>query len=74
MIGWAPRNSAGQQANWVAGRVSDNSVIERYQGGSYAAMGYSRANLPAFDVRLKDFAALDCRQRGVDHCPTTAPR
>ncbi|MBV9653558.1 MAG: NAD(P)-dependent oxidoreductase [Acetobacteraceae bacterium] len=41
-IGWAPKDSADTAAENVRGKVTENCVIERYQGGSYAAMDYSR--------------------------------
>jgi uronate dehydrogenase len=44
LIGWAPEDSADGYAALVAGRVSDNPVQERCQGGAYAAAGYSRGD------------------------------
>ncbi len=41
-IDWAPLDSADVYANQVAGKVSGNPVIERYQGGAYTAMEYTR--------------------------------
>ena len=41
-IGWAPQDSADPFAGQLAGKVSDNPVQERYQGGVYCINGYSR--------------------------------
>jgi uronate dehydrogenase len=42
-IAWVPRDSAERFRDAVGGRVSGDPVAERYQGGDYAAAGYSRA-------------------------------
>ena len=42
-IGWEPQDSADPFAAKVAGKTSGNPVIERYQGGAYTAIDYSRA-------------------------------
>lgn len=41
-IGWAPQDSADGFADRLAGKVTDDPVVERYQGGNYATIGYSR--------------------------------
>lgn len=41
-IGWAPQDSADVFAAQMGGKVSGDPVNERYQGGVYAATGYSR--------------------------------
>ena len=41
-LGWAPQDSADPFAGQLGGKVSDSPVAERYQGGMYAARGYSR--------------------------------
>jgi uronate dehydrogenase len=41
-LGWQPQDSADTFAGQLSGKVSGNPVIERYQGGAYTAMGYSR--------------------------------
>ncbi len=41
-IGWAPKDSADKEAERVRDKVTDDPVTERYQGGGYAAMDYSR--------------------------------
>jgi uronate dehydrogenase len=41
-LGWAPRDSADAFAGQLAGKVSDSPVAERYQGGGFTAMEYSR--------------------------------
>jgi len=44
--GLAPRDSADARAADLAGKVSGDPVSERYQGGDYAAIGYSRPDGP----------------------------
>ena len=46
LIGWAPQDSADAYENQVMGKVSGNPVVERYQGGSYTGMEYSRTTPP----------------------------
>jgi len=42
IIGWAPEDSADPFIEAQAGKVSGNPVEERYQGGPYCAIEYSR--------------------------------
>ena len=49
-LGWEPRDSADGFAPQLQGLVSGNPVQERYQGGIYAATGYSRAAASAPDL------------------------
>ncbi len=42
-IGWQPQDSAEAYRDKVGGKVSGNPVTERYQGGSYPTMDYTRA-------------------------------
>jgi uronate dehydrogenase len=42
-IGWQPRDSAEQFRAELAGKVSADPVEERYQGGAYCSLEYSRA-------------------------------
>lgn len=44
LLGWQPQDSADAYAGQLAGKVSGDPVEERYQGGAYAALGYSRAD------------------------------
>jgi uronate dehydrogenase len=46
LIGWQPQDSADAHANRVLGKVSGNPVIERYQGGAYTAIDYTRTAAP----------------------------
>lgn len=41
-IGWAPEDSADPYDPQLAGKTSGDPVAERYQGGTFAAMDYSR--------------------------------
>jgi uronate dehydrogenase len=41
-IGWAPVDSADPFAGQLGGKVSDDPVEERYQGGAFCSMEYSR--------------------------------
>jgi uronate dehydrogenase len=43
VLGWEPQDSADPYAGQLGGKVSDRPVEERYQGGAYAATGYSRS-------------------------------
>ncbi|MBV9783492.1 MAG: NAD(P)-dependent oxidoreductase [Acidisphaera sp.] len=43
-LGWTPRDSADPYAGQLAGKLSGNPVIERYQGGAYTAREYSRTS------------------------------
>ncbi len=42
LLGWTPQDSADPFAGQLAGKLSGDPVAERYQGGAYAARGYSR--------------------------------
>ena len=41
-IGWAPQDNAEAFRDKVGNLTSGNPVVERYQGGGYCAVGYSR--------------------------------
>jgi uronate dehydrogenase len=45
-IGWTPLDSSDGQAERVRGKVTDNPVVERYQGGKFIVVDYSRADFP----------------------------
>ena len=42
-LGWAPQDSADTFAGQLAGKISGDPVVERYQGGAYCANEYSRS-------------------------------
>ena len=42
VVGWAPQDSADPFAGQLASKVADDPVIERYMGGAYCAIDYSR--------------------------------
>jgi uronate dehydrogenase len=42
VIGWTPRDSSDGQAERVRGRVTDDPVAERYQGGRFVSIDYTR--------------------------------
>jgi uronate dehydrogenase len=46
-LGWAPRDSADTYAGQLAGAVSGDPVEERYQGGGYTSIEFSRRLPPA---------------------------
>ena len=46
LIGWQPQDSADGYAERLQGKVSGNAAVERYQGGAYVAMEYTRAASP----------------------------
>lgn len=41
-IGWAPQDSADSYASALEGKTSGNPVVERYQGGGFTGLDYSR--------------------------------
>jgi uronate dehydrogenase len=41
-LNWQPIDSADPFAGQLAGKVSGNPVAERYMGGGFCALGYSR--------------------------------
>ena len=41
-LGWTPRDSSDGQAAAVAGRVTDDPVAERYQGGRFVSVDFTR--------------------------------
>jgi uronate dehydrogenase len=45
-LGWLPQDSADVFAGQLAGKVSGDPVAERYQGGGFTAMDYTRAAPP----------------------------
>lgn len=45
-LGWLPQDSADVFAAQLAGQVSDDPIEERYQGGGYTAIDYTRAAPP----------------------------
>ncbi|MCC7283637.1 MAG: NAD(P)-dependent oxidoreductase [Acetobacteraceae bacterium] len=49
-IGWQPEDSADGFAGQLGGKVSDNLVTERYQGGIYCAAEYSRPSPSPKDI------------------------
>ncbi len=46
-LGWAPRDSADGFAAQLTGRISDDPVEERYMGGAYCRIDYTRGSPPA---------------------------
>ena len=46
MLGWAPRDSADPFAGQLAGKVSNDPIEERYMGGNFCSLDYSRAEPP----------------------------
>ena len=45
-LDWAPRDSADPFAGQLAGKVSGDPIEERYMGGNFCALDYSRAEPP----------------------------
>jgi len=41
-LGWAPKDSADPFAGQLGGKVTGNAVAERYMGGAFCAVDYSR--------------------------------
>jgi len=42
-LGWAPQDSSDPFAGQLAGKLSGDPVQERYMGGAFCAIGYSRS-------------------------------
>jgi uronate dehydrogenase len=45
-LAWLPQDSADPFAGQMEGKVSDNPIQERYQGGFYTVMDYTRTTSP----------------------------
>ena len=45
-IGWVPQDSSDDQAERVRGKVTNDPVVERYQGGKFVIVDYSRRDFP----------------------------
>src|SRR6185437_4625929 len=45
-LGWLPEDSADHFAGQLGGKVSDSAVQERYQGGAYTVIDYTRRAPP----------------------------
>jgi uronate dehydrogenase len=45
-LGWTPLDSSDNQAERVRGKVTDNPVVERYQGGKFVVVDYARTDFP----------------------------
>jgi uronate dehydrogenase len=43
-LGWQPADSADVYASQLHGKISDNPVQERFQGGAFAAQLYTRSD------------------------------
>jgi uronate dehydrogenase len=49
-IGWAPQDSSDGQTERVRGRVTGDPVAERYQGGKFVSVDYSRPDFAPVDM------------------------
>ena len=65
-LGWAPQDSADAFAGQLAGKVSGNPVIERYQGGAYCANEVPREPSLRLWTPLGTDTSLANRPRGRD--------
>jgi uronate dehydrogenase len=45
-IGWTPLDSSDNQAERVRGKVTNDPVVERYQGGKFVVVDYTRTDFP----------------------------
>jgi uronate dehydrogenase len=45
-IGWSPLDRSDDQAERVRGQVTDDPIVERYQGGKFVVVDYSRTDFP----------------------------
>ena len=46
LIGWTPRDSSDGQAARAGALVTDDPVAERYQGGRFVSVDYTRSDVP----------------------------
>ncbi len=46
VVGWAPQDSADPYAGQLAGKLSGDPIEERYMGGNFCSLDYSRAGPP----------------------------
>jgi uronate dehydrogenase len=49
-VGWAPLDSADPYSGQLSGTVSDDPIEERYMGGNFCALDYSRAEPPSMKL------------------------
>ena len=56
---WAPQDSADPFAGQLAGKVSGDPIEERYMGGNFSALDYSRADPPPAGLFAKVVGAKD---------------
>jgi uronate dehydrogenase len=54
-IGWAPRDSSDDQASAVQGRITNDPVAERYQGGQFVSQDFSRRDFAPSAMFTNDF-------------------
>jgi uronate dehydrogenase len=45
-IGWTPRDSSDDQFDRAVGKVTNDPIAERYQGGVFVSVDYSRGDFP----------------------------
>jgi uronate dehydrogenase len=45
LIGWTPRDSSDDQSEHVRGKVTNDPVTERYQGGKFVTVDYTRKDM-----------------------------
>ena len=50
VIGWRPRDSSDGQVERVRGKVTEDPVTERYQGGVFVRADYSREDFPPAEM------------------------
>jgi uronate dehydrogenase len=53
-LGWKPLDSADPFAGQLAGKISDDPIEERYMGGNFCALNYSRTDPPPMHLFDKD--------------------
>jgi uronate dehydrogenase len=53
-IGWAPLDSSDDQAERVRGRVTDDPVAERYQGGKFVSVDFTRRDFAPSEMFPRD--------------------
>ena len=67
VVGWAPGDSADPFAGQLSGKVSGDPVEERYMGGNFCSLDYSRpVPAPLFSVRPPSPPSPDPGRNGSD--------
>ena len=65
LLGWAPQDSADPFASQLSGKVSGDPVEERYMGGNFCSIDYSRAEPPPMGLFGEDRGSIVAGERNT---------